>query len=793
MTRNAGIGRFTAVGQPMPRADTRRLLAGGGRYVDDHAIRGELHAAFLRSPYPHAAFAFGDLTAARSLPGVRAVLIAEDLKAVCRSWRCQSRAFPGLVSPEQGPLAERRAAYQGEPVAMVLAVSRAVAEDAAERIAIDWQALPAATDLAAALDDGAPLAHPELAGNLAWSNDLHGGDPDQAFAAAALVVEETFVFERQTGVALETRGVQARWDRAAGTLDVRMAHQMPHQMRLHLSDLLDVPLSRVRVVCGDVGGGFGIKMHVYPDEIATCAASRLVGRPVRFQADRLESFQTDIHAREHLVKARMAVDAEGRILGFDIDDLQGLGAYSIFPRSSTAEAMSALRTMGAPYSFRHFRARLRCALQNKVPTGQLRAVGAPIAAAVTERLVDMAARARGEDPLEFRRRNLMRPDEMPCVTPTGSRLFGLSHHQCLDRMTELMRLPQLRSEIAAMRREGRLVGLGFASTVEMTASGSEAYGRAGVPVASVDTVTATLDLSGEISAAASISEIGQGIEQGLAQVLADAVGVPVRSVKVTSGDTATVAHGGGAWASRGAAIGGEAAWGAGRALRAEIVRGAAALLQVAPDSLDVRDGDIVDAATGTTRLGVGELANIVTFRGYELPEGVQPQLSVAHHYRREQHLFLPNNGIQACLIEIDRGTGLVRILKHWVVDDCGRIINPLLVDEQIRGGVIMGLGEALLGACRYDANGQLVTGTLADYLVPMASEMPDIDVAHVETPYVGSVLGAKGAGEAGTCGAPAAFLNAVNDALVSTGRRLAHLPISPVAVLAALETEAASA
>jgi carbon-monoxide dehydrogenase large subunit len=779
---------FREIGRSMPRRETLRLVRGGGRFVDDHAIKGELVAAFLRSPYPHATFVLGDPKAAASLPGVAAVLTAADLRAVCRSWRCESRSFPGLVSPEQGPLVSHEAVYQGEPVAMVLAESRAVAEDALELIEVEWRELPAVTDLGKALDDGAPAVHLGLPSNQAWATQWQTGDVDQALAAAALVVEDLLTFERHTGVTLEPRSLIASWSGAGETLDVRMSHQMPHQMQLHLSQLLDLPISRVRVVCGDVGGGFGVKMHVYPDEIAVCAASRLVGRPVRFQADRLESFVADIHAREHVVKARMAVDAAGHIIALDVEDLQGLGAYSIFPRSSTTEAMSALRTMGAPYKLGSFRARLRCALQNKVPTGQFRAVGAPISVAVTETLVDRAARARNEDPLEFRRRNLMRPEDMPCTGAAGSALFGLSHHQCLDKLIELMDLARVRTDIAAGRAAGRLLGLGFASAVEMTATGVESYGRAGVPVASIDTVTATLELSGEVTAKASVSEIGQGVLQGLAQILADAVGLSVDDVRVESGDTATAAHGGGAWASRGAAIGGEAAWGAGRKLRGEILGAAAALLQETPDDLDIRAGEVVDRATGNRRMGLGEIAQLVTFRGFELPKGVHPQLSVAHTYRREQHLFLPNNGIQACLVEIDRTSGFVTVLKHWAVDDCGRIINPLLVDEQMRGGIVMGLGEALFEACRYDASGQFTNGTLADYRVPMSAEMPDIEVAHVETPYAGSVVGAKGAGEAGTCAAPAAVLNAVNDALASAGgARVTSLPIEPLDVLDALE------
>ena len=774
------------IGRRMPRAETWRLVAGRGRYVDDASARGEVHAAFLRSPHPHAEFRFTSLASAQQSPGVATVLTAADLGGACRGWTCPSPAFPGLVSPMQHALAPGRAAYQGEPVALVLAATRAEAEDALDLIEVEWQPLPAMTALQDALTPGAAPVHPGLASNLAWRTEL-GGPLDEAFAAAALVVEDRLVFARTTGVTLEPRGLLASWDPSAGALELRISHQMPHQLQVHLAELLNVRLSRVRVVCGDVGGGFGVKMHVYQDEIAACAASKLVGRPVRFVADRMESMMADIHAREHVVTARMAVDADGRILGFDVDALHGIGAYSVYPRSSTREAMSALNAIGAPYRHGHFHARLRCALQNKVPTGQLRAVGHPIGCAVTERLVDLAAAARHEDPLEFRRRNLLADDAQPWTNPAGARLFGLSHHACLDRLVALMDLPALRGELAAWRADGRCIGLGFAALVEFTAPNSRSYGPSGAPVAAVDAVVVTLELSGEVTARASVSEIGQGIRQSLAQVVADAVGVAADAVSVSTGDTAATPHGGGAWGSRGAAIGGEAAWQAGAGLRAQVLAVAAALLQAAPEALDIRGGRVVDRASGMDRIGLDEIAGIAAFRAHLLPDGVQPQLSVSHAYRREQDAALPNNGIQASLVEVDRGTGLVRALRHWVVFDCGRVINPLLVEEQVRGGVAMGIGQALLEECRYDSGGQFVSGTLADYLVPMAADVPDIAVAFVQTPYQGSVVGAKGAGEAGTCAAPAAVLNAVNDALrAAGGGAVTALPITPVAVLGAL-------
>jgi carbon-monoxide dehydrogenase large subunit len=565
---------------------------------------------------------------------------------------------------------------------------------------------------------------------------------------------------------------------------------MPHQLQLHLATLLGMSPLDVRVVCPDVGGGFGIKMHIYPEEMAVCAASKILGRPVKFIADRIESLLSDVHAREHIVDARMALDKDGNILAIAVDDIQGLGAYSVYPRSSTVEAMSMLRAVGGPYRFENYHAKLRSVLQNRVMTGQYRSVGHPIAAAVTETLADAAARLRGEDPIEFRRRNFLPADAMPWVSPMGARMIDLSHHACLDRMVELIDYRKLRAQIEAWRQDGRVIGLGFASFVEFTATGAEGYGRAGVPVSALDGVVLTLEPTGEVRAQCSAAEIGQGIQQGLAQIIADALGVAVENVRVMLGDTEAAPHGGGAWSSRGAAITGEAAWRAARVLRERMLEVAAKMLQASAEALTIREGRIINVASGADHMGLDDLVGTILFQGYNLPEGTQGQLTVSQTWGRGSDPFLPTNGIQASLVEIDRETGLVRALRHWVVEDCGRIINPLLVDEQIRGGVVQGIGEALYEVCRYNEEGQFASGTLADYLVPMAADMPDIVVAHVETPYSGSILGAKGAGEAGTCGAPAAILNAVNDALspFCDGPRSAitTVPISPVDVLRVL-------
>jgi carbon-monoxide dehydrogenase large subunit len=772
----------------MPRAATKRLVAGRGRYLDDISLKGELFAAFLRSPHAHASFTITDTSGAAAIAGVVRILTADDVDRVCSPWKCVLRNAPGMLSPEQRALAQGRAVFQGEPVALVIAHSRAIAEDALEHIAVDWSALPAVTSLEAAVSDPSIPAHVGLKDNLCWTFEHRTGDPEKAFVEAKYIVRRRLNFARKTGVPLEPRGILASYDPAANAMLVHVSHQMPHQFQLHVSELLGMSLNDVRVVCSDVGGGFGIKMHVYPEEIAICAASKLLGRPVKFVADRIESMLSDVHAREHIIEARMAIDESGMITAIDVDDIQGLGAYSVYPRSSTAEAMSALRAIGGPYRFDHYSARLRSVLQNKVMTGQYRSVGHPIATAITECLVEEAARLRGEDSAEFRRRNFLPSEMMPWISPMGARMIDLSHHACLERMLTLVDYDKLRAEIETWRAEGRIVGLGLASFVEFTATGAEAYGRAGVAVSSLDGVVLTLEPTGDIRAQASAAEIGQGIQQGLAQIIADAVGLPADRVRVALGDTASSPHGGGAWSSRGAAITGEVAWTAGRKLRQEVLSIAAKMLQTTHDVLDLRAGRIVNQDTGVEHLSIGEVARTAIFHPFELPPGTQPQLTISHTWGRESDPFLPTNGIQASLVEIDPSSGLVRPLRHWVVEDCGRIINPLLVDEQIRGGVVQGIGEALYEACRYTDDGQFGSGTLADYLLPMAADMPDITIDHVETPYSGTLLGAKGAGEAGVCGAPAAVLNAVNDALAPYGGRIDALPVSPLAVLRAISS-----
>ena len=775
------------IGVSVPRPNAPRLLQGRGRFVDDKALPRMVHAAFLRSPYAHARIRAIDTAAARAMPGVVAVWTGAEMAAHITPWVGVLTHLAGMRSPPQPAMAVDVARWQGEPVAMVVARSRAEAEDALAAIEVDYDPLPAVTDMEAALEPEAPRIHPELDSNLCWERRVDVGDVEAAFAdPGATVVERHFTFGRHTGVTLEPRAVIGDYDPAEDRLTMHYSGQAPHMMQAVVARHLGLPEARVRVLAEDVGGSFGIKIHTYGDEIATLAAAKLLKRPVKFTADRMESFLSDIHARDHRVTARAAVDAEGRLTAVEVDDITGIGPYSVYPRSSGIEGNQVVNLVGAPYDFANYRARLRVVFQTKVPMCQYRAVGHPIAMAVMEGLMDDLAAATGRDPAELRALNLRRDDSYPVASPQGMRFADLSHQACLAKLRALMGYDALRTERDRLRATGVYRGIGLVSMVEVTNPSPMFYGVGGAPIAAQDGAVARLDASGALHVAASVTEQGQGTDAILGQIAAEVMGVDLRDVHVTTGDTATVPYGGGTWASRGAGIGGEAMLQAARALRAQVLEVAGTILQADPAELSLAAGHVVDAG-GQQRISLADLARTVYYRGNELPPGTRPELIASRHYRVEDYPFVFTNGAMAAHVEVDPDTGLVRILDFWVVEDVGTMLNPKLVEEQIRGGVVQGIGGALYEECVYDAEGQLQNATMADYLVPMAGEMPDITIDHVVTPSRTSELGAKGAGEAGTAGAPGAVMNAINNALRPLGAApLSQMPMTPERILRAL-------
>jgi len=781
--RSARLPRVPHVGSRAKRPDDPRILTGRGRYVDDVVLPRMVHVAFVRSPHAHARVTRVEVGRARRAPGVAGVLTGADARRLCKPWRGVLLHYTGMKTGAMLPLAVERVRWVGEPVVAVAAESRAAADDAAALVRVEYAPLPAVLDPEAALAPGAPLIHGELGDNVLYETRLAAGDAARALGAAPRVWRRTFRIGRHTGVPLEPRSLVADYEPATRALTLWISSQVPHMMQAIVADLFGLPEQRVRVVAPDVGGSFGIKIHVYQDDMAACALAVVLGRPVKWIATRRESFLADIHAREQTVAIEVAAEADGTLTAMRAAITAAVGPYSAYPRSSVVEGGQVLRLLPGPYRLRHYDATLRVVAQNKGITSQYRAVGHPIAAAVTESMVELIARDLGLDPAEVRRRNLVRPDEFPYTSATGNVYDSGSYLAALETLLAKAGYDELRREQRRRRAAGRLPGIGLACFVELTGPGAQFYGIGGAPISGQEGTTVRVEPSGAVTVLTGLTDQGQGTRTALAQIVADELGVPLEAIAVVSGDTAFVPYGGGTWASRGMPIGGSATLLAARALRERVRRVAAALLETHEADVELRDGRATVRGTDRT-LALGDLARAVHFRSNEL-RGVEPSLEATVHYTNPG-AWTFTNGAHLAMVEVDRDTGRVRVLKYVAVDDCGTLVNPALVDGQVQGGVAQGIGGALWEHCVYDDAGQLLTATLMDYAVASAADLPPIEVHHLETPAPGLAGGYKGAGEGGTAGAPAAILNAVNDALAPWNAMITDQPVTAERVLAAL-------
>ncbi|MGY1622341.1 xanthine dehydrogenase family protein molybdopterin-binding subunit [Geodermatophilus sp. SYSU D00965] len=770
------------VGQRVLRSEDPRLLAGRGRFVDDVDEPRQAVVAFVRSPIAAGRIVRVDTAAAEAAPGVVAVLTAADLAPLCPAWR-GLLSWPGMVAGEQTALASGVVRHVGEPVVLVAAGSRAEAEDAAELVVVDYEELPAVLDPVEALEPDSPLVHEDLGTNLCFAAPFGSGDVDAAFAQAAAVVEVAVQTGRHTAVALEPRGVLAAFDRDERTLTVRVSTQAPQMLQTLYARLLDLPENSVRVVTEHVGGAFGMKAFVYPDEMAVVTAAVLLGRPLKWTQDRFEALQSDTQARDERVTAALAVDADGRILGLRAEVVSDAGAYSMLPRGCVTEGVQVATIMPGPYRVPASAASLRVVFTNKTPLAVYRAVGHPPAILVMELLVDEAARELGLTAAEIRRRNLLAPADLPYTSPTGNVYDSGSHLESLERAVALLGdgLEERRQDA---ERRGCLLGVGLAAFVELSAPGAMFYGAKGAPITAHDQVEVTVQPDGSVTVLLGTPGQGQGLHTTAAQVVADGLGVRLDDVRVISGDTRVVPHGSGVWASRSAVVSVGAAHAAAVEVRRRLLVLAGHLLEADPDDLELADGVVGVRGVPGAGTPLREVAAAAYWGTHRLPSDVEVGLGAVGSYAGPPYTF--NNGVHVAVVEVEEATGLVRVVDYGVVEDCGVLVNPDVVDGQIRGGVAQGLGGALLERVVYDPIGQPLTSTLLDYLVPTAVDLPDIRIEHIETPAPTTTLGTKGVGEAGTAGAPAALHCAVNDALSRAGARVWHQPIRPEEVLAAL-------
>ena len=630
--------------------------------------------------------------------------------------------------------------------------------------------------MAEALAADAPLVFEELGDNVIYRAGHGSAAADAAVDGAATVVEGRFVFGRMTGVPIEPRVILADYEAGTGRLEVHAATQVPHMMQAVLARILRLPEHRVRVVAENVGGSFGIKIHVYQDEVCACVMAMQLGRPVRFTCDRREAMMTDIHAREKVVEARLGLTREGVITGLTATVTAAVGSISMFPRSSVVESGQVARMLPGQYRVPAYRCEQLVVAQNKTPTSQYRAVGHPIASAVIEQLVERGARRLGLDPVELRMRNLVTPAEMPYTSPAGPVHDPADYPGLLSRLVEVAGYDRLREQQRAARSEGRLVGIGISCFLELTGPGASFYGVGGAPISAKDGATIRLEPDGSLVALIGFTDQGQGTSTTTAQLVAREMGVDPGSVRVVSGDTLIVPHGGGTWASRSAVVGGAAVMAAGRELRARVLAAAAEVLEADPSDLELAGGRI--AVRGTDRgMALAELSRIVHYNTGLLGGRVEPSLEATSYFVNPTAGTFAS-GAHLAVVEIDSSSWQARLVRYVAVDDVGRPINPEVVAGQVRGGVAQGIGEALLEELVYDADGQLLNASLMDYLLPSAADLCDIEVHHLDIPSVVGE-GFRGVGESGATAAPAAVANAVADALGPLGVEVSRLPITP--------------
>ena len=764
------------VGARIKRTEDPRLLTGLGVYTDDRQVVRVLHVAFRRSDQAHARIRSIDCSAARAAPGVVAVFKAEDLSAAVRPLVATSR-MPNYYPTPLLPLAQHKVRYVGEPVVGVIAQSRYDAEDALELIAIDYEPLAAVSDPEAAARSGAALLHEEAGTNVLVSREFKRGDVDAAVQTAPVRVKGRFRMHRKTALAIEPRACLAEYEAGREALTLHSATQVPGIVRDALATALDIPGHRIRLVAPDVGGGFGGKGSLYPEEIFVCAAARQLRRAVKWTSDRLEDLAASNQAFDEIVDAELALDADGRILALSADVIGDVGAYSVYPWTAGLEPVQVVSFLPGPYRIQHYRARTRAVATSKAPTGPYRGVGRPISTFVMERLMDMAAARIGMDAKDIRLKNLVAAEELPYKVASGIVWDKSGFQECLNAACAAIGYDSLRAAQKEARAAGRWVGIGIACYAELTGIGSRISVAPGMPInTGTETAIVRIDSTGAVTAAFGVAAHGQGLETTLAQVVAEHLGARFDDIRVVQGDSSAVPGGTGTYASRSMVLAGGAGTLAAQAVREKVLNAASHLLEASVADLVAEDGRVT--VVGTDRsISFRDVARAVYSELARLPAEARGELAATRTY--DPVFGTTSAATHIATVAIDPETYEIRVERFAVAEDCGRLVNPLIVDGQVHGGVAQGIGAALYEEVIYDERGQVTTGSLVDYLVPSACEIPPMQVVHLESESPTTLGGFRGMGEGGTIGAPAAVANAVADALAPLGIEINELPATP--------------
>ncbi len=753
------------IGKPMKRKEDPRFLQGLAHYVDDIRLGGMHYVALVRSPHAHARIRSIDTRAASRAPGVVAVLTGEDLRGNVGAVPC-AVVLPDMKPAPRPVLALDKVRMVGEPVAVVVASDRYAARDAAELVEVDYEPLTPVVDPEKAMTKDAPLIHEQHPDNVAFRWELEGGDVKKAFANADRVVKQRLINQRLIPMAMEPRGVVADYQPGEKILKVWSSTQIPHSLRTQVAGMVGIPEYSVHVIAPEVGGGFGSKLNVYPEEALTAYLAMRLGKPMKWIESRRENFLATIHGRDQIDDVEFAVKRDGAILGMRVHILADIGAYYqlLTPLIPT---LTALMLSGC-YKIPAIGIKITGVFTNKMATDAYRGAGRPEATYLVERMMDVVASTLKKDPVDIRRKNFPKPKDFPYTTPTGVTYDSADYHRSLELALKHANYEKLRAEQTALRKKGRYMGIGLSTYVEICAVGPSSA----LPTGGWESATVRVEPSGMVNILSGSSPHGQGQETSFAQIAADMLGITPDDVNVVHGDTATVPYGIGTFGSRATAVGGTAIYNCLMKLREKLAAIAGHILKEPPEKMEFRDGQIV-AKGGKKGMKFADVV-AAAYMAKTLPAGVEPGVEATSFYEPSNFTF--PFGAHVCVVEVDGETGDVHLRKYVAVDDCGNVINPLLVEGQIHGGIVQAIGQALLEEAVYDDQGQLVTGELTDYALPRAEDVPRLELDRTVTPTPVNPMGVKGVGEAGTIGATPAIMNAVVDALAPFGIQHVDLP-----------------
>jgi len=772
-------------GASVKRREDPRMITGRANYTDDVRLPGTLSLVILRSPYAHARIKSINVEKARQMPGVVAVYTGKDLVDSLAPVPCAwLPPNSDLKVPEYRALAVDTVRYVGDGVAAVVAENRYQAQDAAAAIEVEYEMLPAVVDQEKATQDGAPQLYADVPNNTAFVWRLAGGDIDAALRDADVVVSQRLINHRLIPTAMEPRAAVAHYNPGSGELTLWCTSQNPHIHRLLMSAVTGIPETKIRVIATDVGGGFGSKIPFYAGEMIAVAISKDLGRPVKWVEDRRENFVATTHGRDHIDYVDVAAKQDGTITGIRVKAYANMGAYLSTAAPGVPTWLFGLMLSG-PYKIPNISVEVHGVLTNTTPTDAYRGAGRPEATYVLERMMDLVADRLGMDPVEVRRKNFIPKEEFPYTVATTLQYDSGDYEAALNRALEIVGYEQFRKEQEAARAQGRLLGIGFSTYVEVCGlAPSQAAGAMGFQGGLWESATVRVHPSGKVSVFTGSNPHGQGEETTFAQLVADELGVPLDDVEIVHGDTGRIPFGMGTYGSRSTAVGGSALIYAARKVRDKGAKIAAHLLEVSPDDIVFDQGRYYVKGAPDRVKTFQEVAG-AAYLAWNMPEGVTPGLE-------ETHFFDPINntypfGTHVCVVEVDPATGKVQFLRYVAVDDVGNVINPMIVDGQVHGGIAQGLAQAVYETAVYDENGQLLSGSLMDYALPTASMVPTYEVDRTVTPTPVNPMGLKGAGETGTIASTPAVVNAIIDALKPYGITHLDMPLTPQRIWQAIQ------